>query len=369
MLSLSVILSHPSLREMSTLPKSAWLAGKAQRVSIRKSPSYIYNNLTSCGEHIAFIHGNEVYVLSDRMQDEVGSVVPTRLPSHTVTVHAILYGQLHGTYYLAVGTTAGAQVWDAAGKQLLVEHRGLQPKEANPSPAQQDEGCRAICFHPSTDSKQSSTISFVSTLGRWLPVSVAVESKDKGSWHIPETWQQLPLLSATAATAPSPGNLLVVSDEAGTIHFIDCSSGQTLQTWTELLIPVTSMVSMRWMDCVAIALLNGEIVILGVQYQEGSTLTLIKRASVSAHARVVTALSVHPTLPVICSASDDCRAGVWQVEPTKDAQGQTICHIQTLGHFKVENRICVGASFAEPDFGHFVIACFDTEKLRVIAPA
>jgi hypothetical protein len=90
-----------------------WTREGVMPLVLRASPSLLYNNLSSCGGHLAYAHVNEVHLIT-------ASNVTSRLPLRDrAQVMQVRWCNVRDVDVLVVASVSGVQVWNAEGNHIL----------------------------------------------------------------------------------------------------------------------------------------------------------------------------------------------------------------------------------------------------------
>jgi hypothetical protein len=319
-------------------------------ISISKTPSLAYNNLTCNGTTVAFAHKTEVITFSETTGTGKSSVKETtlkpRLPESKVI--QVKWCHIGGRDYLVVGSGAGLAVYDeSVSSSVFVMELASQDV-----PIQDPEAAfvRGITAVPST-----SHICAGSSTGHIFVLSVNGESIELDTTIKPHADDEN---AATSAMACSKSWVVAASD-SGSVQIFDATNDFQLSARFPGTAPCTSVCT------------TGDVLVAG--YTTGHLRlyrlsTKVIFAEIGAHTRAVTAIDAHPELSQFVSVGEDSIINVWQIATVDESKGGEDPLVSVLFTATSADSLLTGVAFSRNGTSNLLTTSYDQKRVRIFTP-
>lgn len=158
---------------------------------------------------------------------------------------------------------------------------------------------------------------------------------------------------AITAVASWPGKL-VVGNELGDIFLFDCEGGVFEQVWEFAGVGYPCTALGVHLDVIVAAYSSGHVRLFRYGIHELAI-------ELTAHARIINALSIHPTLNMFATCGDDQFINVWSLPDFKSVSSNSV---ELLCSERVPNRLLCGVSyFGDEQIG---VVSYDEDDLIML---
>lgn len=329
------------------------MPSKASRVTTPKSAALLYNNLTSNGHAVAYVHGASAVIVPDNLVTNGGTaqdgVAKTIAEPDGAQIQQIRWVQLSHGELLVLASARSVQIYTPDGTRLLHVVTAAVNENDAPSTYRGIGGCSTgaadyVCVGVSTGA-----VCLVPLLG---PQAFGDALLSPAATH------EIVDLCAGQAPHNDPSRALVCSaDAAGDVH---CHALEADGTWghcttfpvathdgTPSLCTCTRMRGVR-LYC---AYSTGHVRIFDL-------VSCCLSVMITAHPRWVNALEVHPNGVTFATAAEDTLLNVWALhEPAPK-----VVHVTTI---PVADHLLTGLAFCGgPDRSHVAAAAYDVAALQ-----
>jgi len=295
--------------------------------NLHVTASYLPSNLSCLGNQLTVVKFNEVYI------SNYGSGEFTRVTLNTKTsIFQAALVTVNEESYLVIASSDGTHVYPSGGSEMLFFLPiGVSTGEDSNDPA-------FACGITSTG--EEGFIFTGSSNGNITAIQLA-RSGDGFNFHSTLTTSNCPIM----ALAASP-EIIASGNDNGDIFGFSATSGTKFARKCKF--------NGSGSPCTTICALNSTIYagfslgIIRVYNVERSELTI----EVTAHARCIYGLALHPSMPIIASCSEDQHLHFWSAE-----------NMDLLSSHVVENRRLTGVAFLP--HSEVGVSAYDCDEVSV----
>eukprot|EP00002_Diphylleia_rotans_P003146 TRINITY_DN1211_c0_g2_i1.p1 TRINITY_DN1211_c0_g2~~TRINITY_DN1211_c0_g2_i1.p1 ORF type:complete len:322 (+),score=60.92 TRINITY_DN1211_c0_g2_i1:80-1045(+) len=306
-------------------------------IHVKATPSCLFNNLTSDGKNVAFIHGSEVFVVPEVNIERPLQSSAAQISSKDGRVgQSVRFVQAGDNNYLVIASMGGVQIFEGSSNRLVLFH-GLDDSRKNPKTSFFARGVAAAKKEEKNIIVAGTSYGDILTFD--VSGSVSFMSSTAGHAH-----------AVTAiATSISDPTRFASADDNGTIivwNANDFSSGKITGSGD----PCTGLAFTA--DNVVASFGSGRIRIYSIK-----SLRVIME--ISAHSAWINALTLHPSGKFCATAGEDSIVSVWTLP--HGGEYKVNCAFST----SVRDRLLTGVEFCGPERKYLAVSAYDTENLIV----
>eukprot|EP00741_Cyanophora_paradoxa_P025311 tig00000070_g24430.t1 len=258
--------------------------------ALKGSPSLAFNNLSSGGSHLAYVHLNEVVLIPEAAVQNPSGSTPTRVAyKDGAPVMQAKFVTIGSAVLLVLATENGVQVFDKDGTRLIFNHSIPVAKGTDRS-----RFCRGIC---SVSDGEKEYLCVGTSLGE-----VLVFLADREEFSLVRTMTGHKFAITDIASDKS-SELFASGDDEGSIHVWAAGSFEKQCTFLGSGHPCSSL-GFHGKRQLAAGYSTGTIAIFDVASKR-------KTCAIDAHSRTINAMDVSPSRGLIASASEDQYVHVW----------------------------------------------------------
>ena len=318
-------------------------------VSVSKSPSMLYGNLTCNGTTCAFAHRGEVMTFAEgnlpasgKSQSKDASTLKPRLPE--AKVFSVRWCHLAGRDYLAVGTGAGLAVYDCAPAMSCIFLFDLSSADI-PYPDPDAAFVRGVAACTATNhicaGSSNGNIFVVSVEGDSIGLTQTIppHATDKG---------------ACTSCIDSRGDHVAVASDSGSLLVMNAAKGYEEVMFFSHSAPCTSVV------------VSDEFVVAGYATGMLRLLRLGSRsvyAEIGGHSRCITAIDMHPEMRRFVSVGLDSAITVWDL-PSPVQIDEEHAEVRVVFTDLAKDATFVGVQFSRNGTADLIATCYDQDRVR-----
>jgi WD40 repeat protein len=329
---------------------------RAVEVNITKTPSLRYNNLTCNGSNVVFAHKTEVVsIIEDIKGSKSGTVGSTQstLKPHLpeAKVIQVKWCHLSGRDYLVVGTGSGLAVYDdtITASVFVLELASQDVPYDDPE---------ATFVRGITGVPETNHICAGSASGHIFCLLVDGDGEGGSSIELVHTIKPHEDDDGAATTAMAgSGRWGVAASDAGSVTVFDTSNKFHTSHRFPGIAPCTSVV------------VTGDTIVAG--YTTGHLRmfrlsTGVLFAEIGAHTRAVTAMDVHPEMPVFVSVGEDSVINVWRLSQEAGGESKREQAPSVTMEFtgKSADSLLTGVSFSRNGTSHLITSSYDKKCIQ-----
>jgi len=306
---------------------------KGRQIPLSGSVSFQPNNFSCCSDYACYARHNEVVLLS------VSSGETRKMPISTkCTVHQAALVNVTSTLFLVITSSEGTQIWSVDGMEL----KSFLPLNTMTCGEAQGHFCRGIT------GTGSGYICTGTSSGSVVVINVPARGGEGISFFDNlETKRDCPI-----STLASSSSVLAAGNDDGDVYIFDTSAGfECTRKFMGSGFPCTSLCVKA--DLVIAAYSTGHIRLYRTALKEIA-------AEVTAHARTITGLCIHPTLYMAVSVSEDQHMHVWTLP---DFTSYASAEMDLLSTCTVENKKLTGVAFINDD--QIGVVAYDDDEVTI----
>lgn len=295
--------------------------------NLHVTASYLPSNLSCLGNQLAVTKFNEVYISNYGS----GEFTKATLNTKTSIFQAALVN-VNETPYLVIASSDGTHVYPSDGSEMLFFLPiGVSTSENSNDPA-------FACGIASTDEEG---FIFTGTSNGNITAIQLPRSRDGFNFHSTLATSDYPIMALAAST-----EVIASGNDNGDIFGFSSTSGTKFARKCKF--------NGGGSPCTAICALNSTIFagfshgLIRVYDSVKSELTI----EVTAHARCIYGMTLHPSMPIIASCSEDQHLHMWSVE-----------NMDLLSSHIVDNRRLTGVAFLPHN--EVGVSAYDCDEVAV----
>jgi WD40 repeat protein len=333
---------------------SRYNADRVVQVSVNKTPSFSYNNLSCNGTTVAYVHKTEVITFNETAGTGSTNVKETvlkpRLPESKVI--QVKWCHLSGRDYLVVGSGAGLVIYDdSVSSSIFVMELSSQDV---PFPDPEASFVRGITAIPSTNH-----ICAGSSTGYVFAFKVNKDSIELDRTIKPHEDDDG---SATSAMTGIE-NWGVAAFDSGAIQLYDADKDFQVAARFPGSAPCTSLCITG--GCIVAGYTTGQIKLYNLTSK-------VLFAEIGAHTRAISAINAHPDLSQFVSVGEDSIINVWHISTsatTDESKSSTTegsdNKVSILFTAKATDSLFTGVTFSRNGSSHLLTSSYDQKKITV----
>lgn len=311
--------------------------GSMNAIGVDATPSLMYNNLSTNGDKVVYLHKERATLFNEAAVDgKVDSESETVAIKGASTVTQAKWIRSGRTALLVVCSSQGIQVFDSTSKRLLF----FDPlAERLGSDADKASYARGVTVNQSTGE-----LLVGYSAGHIAVYTVAGEAIKAKATLLKEHTSPITCLESSAdnwASADNNGSITVWSGENAPVAVFKGSG-----------FPCTS-IALRG-DVVVAAYATGQVCMYRISKQALAV-------EVSAHARCINALAVHPSRPLVATVGEDTVLNVFSLPDFESAATSTVEVVFTT---TVTDRLLTGVQFTQSGAkSHIMVSAYDSHSI------